>query len=226
MDYSNESFVIDESNKSADIWPEMLASFVNERASLHARAGDPNLSPQYTPVFYATANVVDTIHDNVVVQLKLNGQNFTSALVSETAPAITYGNSAPLPMWSKRLGASAQGYFVYVSNVSQADVNVRLDLITHDGTPYLESSESGADFNLVNNIIGDPTLTAGANLAAQNSGYLTILARGALKQGFGHISWTSTQCVDAPLIAHGARYWAYSGSVTHSMVPINNGNPF
>jgi hypothetical protein len=226
VDYSNESFVIDESNKSADIWPEMLASFVNERASLHARAGDPNLSPQYTPVFDATANVVDTIHDNVVVQLKLNGQDFTSALVSETAPAITYGNSAPLPMWSKRLGASAQGYFVYFSNVSQADVNVRLDLITQDGTPYLESSESGADFNLVNNIIGDPTLPAGANLAAQNSGYLTILARGAREQGFGHISWTSTQCVDAPLIAHGARYWAYSDSVTHSMVPVNNGNPF
>ena len=91
VDYSNDSFVIDESNKSADICARDV-SLVCQRTSLTAcRAGDPNLSPQYTPVFDATANIVDTIHDNVVVQLKLNGQDFTSALVSETAPAITMG---------------------------------------------------------------------------------------------------------------------------------------
>ncbi|MBQ1784953.1 MAG: hypothetical protein II007_15040 [Gammaproteobacteria bacterium] len=123
------------------------------------------------------------------------------------------GGKAIVPHWSVNDGENIRTY-IYITNISDSDVNVEIDLLDKSGNQV-------APFSYTNFI------NSNSGLAAKSSGL--ILLKGAPNFGHAIIKWTNTAQGDdvVALVAHGSSITSNGSSWRSEIaVPINNGQPF
>lgn len=192
-------------------WPAALSDSLNRQ--LPAKDGASGSSEFITSLGryisdYHTAdiNVVDVFKPNTPVTLSLNGQDYSHHLIQETPPTAHYSGEAFVPHW---FASTNRHLSFFVSNHSEVDVNVDVELNYYNGNPY------GGSYNSLYAFAGNNPVASTAVLKAGQQGQIGIGYLSGATLGQAKISWTSTECVDKPLSVTVSQHQKNGAGMSH-----------
>lgn len=157
---------------------------------------------------------------------------FCATLVTLSIPVIASPEckgDAYIPTWQKHFGSSYQYTHLLLSNISDVEIGVQVELYDQNGNLYEEISESGTNINLDPIWTGDPIEPSTAILAANSTAYIIFPATGAAKYGYGIVHWESYDpaCKTKSMLAsYISRINIGSTRLSESQTNINGGLPF
>lgn len=99
---------------------------------------------------------------------------------------------ASIPFWNKDAGTYTN---FFISNTSNKDIEVKLDLMTYDGSVY---SNAIIPFNREFSGSNSP-INAWATIGAKKVDVIQIPKGGANVFGQATISWRDSECLDTPI---------------------------
>jgi hypothetical protein len=158
--------------------------------------------------------------NNKVLKLRL-----VAIFLSVAASAMAGGSgSAVLPWWLKAGGTWTTD--LYVTNISNSTINVRITLYDSIGNIYDETVESGTNFYFGAGFGANPVGNWVA-VAPHQTGGLNITSAGSMINGYGLVEWTSSNNEIAPAMATALyRTWTGSSCTGISNILLNEGKPF
>lgn len=145
------------------------------------------------------------------------------------------GGSAVMPVCKNYKISSQETYNtqIYLSNVTDASIDVTITIFNYDGTIVKDSGSTLFRAGNVSNFNGNPTSNDSATftLAANNSAYFIFENASSSQYGYALIEWSQTSNAIYGLLAN-AREFHYrdiAPNITREYaysLPINGGKPF
>ncbi len=143
-------------------------------------------------------------------------------LLLASTSALAGGGSSLIPSW---LSTSTSDTNLFISNISSSVSNIKVTFYQQDGTVYNESSESGVNFTLYGEFVGNPLSENGATLEANKSGAI-YMDSSLFLYGYGIIEWTSYDEKRVSILASGLNQYVSGASLGRSIIEINDNKPF
>jgi hypothetical protein len=204
------SHTVDIYTGTAEDWPFKLSSALNlalssEIGSSGAEALLNTLGRYVHDDGVSGWPIVDVNQENVAVSLLLNGQDYSSQLQQQPQISGNYSGEVAIPHW---FASTNRHFSIFVSNESDVDVNVDVDLNFYNGNPFTGSYSSQYAFS------GNNPVSSTALLEAGEQGQIGVGYRSGATLGQAKVSWSSSVCVNKPLKVTVAQF-SKSGGMSH-----------
>ncbi|WDE07109.1 hypothetical protein SG34_009565 [Thalassomonas viridans] len=121
--------------------------------------------------------------------------------------------------------------YIYLSNITEKDVNVEVDLYAQNGTIITDNNVINTGvISMYPTDLSDYTENAEGNTAVftipAHKSYALIVKKPAYDAGHGFIRWKQDSTRRQALVAHARVYRGQTSRENVYAVPINNGMPF
>lgn len=157
------------------------------------------------------------------VSLVTQAAECTAHISTNSDNTVTYSNQAYIPNIHLNPTAARQGYLM-VHNISDEQVNVKIDLKYKAQSTGLVSSVDTTSVHAIYSTSNDPRAVSGASMPANSYGQVNIAQTSTPHNLTGTISWEASQCVKTPLLVTLEHY--STGSKDIEIHPMNGGVPF